>query len=268
MTDRHEPPVDGGEESPEDLEGLPMVEKLQRKISRMPVHENTVPLWLITFTDVMALTLTFFVLLFSMSNPNNDAWSDIVTALDSRFNVVFGASKQMGPVDKPDVNRPETHQALDLQYLSTLVEKLLENYPELGNTAVARYGDRIVISLPNDLLFQPGSAQISDGGRVALQTLGDMLKNIANRIEVYGHSDPRPVTGGFYNSNWDLSLARASNVAGLIYEAGYDKDIITKGIADGQFYLIPAELSVEERNSRARRVDIVIKSEDDLFVPQ
>lgn len=254
--------------TPTDVEKKTEKPPSPRRMGLLPQSGGNAPLWLITFTDVMALMLTFFVLLFSMSNPNNEAWTDVVSALDSQFNLVFGASRQPGSMETSDINRPQLHAALDLQYLSTLVEKLLENYRELGQTSVARYGDRIVISLPSDLLFEAGSAEIAPRGQAAVNTLGDMLKNISNRIEVYGHADPRPVTAGAYSSNWDLSLARASNVAGLLYKAGYDHDIIAKGMADGQFYLIPATLPADERYRRARHVDIVIRSEEDLFVPQ
>lgn len=118
--------------------------------------------------------------------------------------------------------------------------------------------DRLVIALPGDLLFPPGQAVMPDEARSALFTLGSLLRNVGNQIGVNGHSDPSPPAPekGF-QSNWELSLARASAVANALRSSGYTDDIIAYGYADSRYAQLP-DLPPEERTKLGRRVDIVI----------
>ena len=75
---------------------------------RVPQSEdNTMRIWLISFTDIFALLVTFFVMLFSMSTPKIDAWTNIVTALDAEFHTRYGA------VAGPGLHSELSQQILD-----------------------------------------------------------------------------------------------------------------------------------------------------------
>ena len=43
--------------------------------------------WMITFTDLVSLMLTFFVMLFAMSNVKIDKWESMIDVLSLSFNV-------------------------------------------------------------------------------------------------------------------------------------------------------------------------------------
>jgi len=83
------------------------------------------------------------------------------------------------------------------------------------------------------------------------------LRNIGNQIEINGHTDPVPATGGEYASNWELSVARAAAVANALRRSGYAEDIIALGFADSRFSQLP-DLPTDQRNALGRRVDIVV----------
>lgn len=220
---------------------------------------NEGPPWLISFTDIMALMLTFFVLLFSMSNPKKDAWTDVITALDSEFNKYFSAKRAGGVFDDNDIDRLTAERTLNLNYLEALIARMTSEYEELKDVSVRAESNRIVISLPSSLLFTPGNANVSDAGRQVLFHLGSVLGNILNPIDVQGFTDPDPVSGGIYASNWHLSLARAASVAAELDEAGYEREITITGFADGRFDQIDPDLPQAERYERARRVDIIVR---------
>ncbi len=80
-------------------------------------------------------------------------------------------------------------------------------------------GDRFVFS--SEVLFPPGSAILSPGGREQIRNVTMLLSEIAEEIpsaidwvvRVDGHTDDRPLSGfGRYRDNWELSQARALSV--------------------------------------------------------
>ncbi len=216
--------------------------------------------WLITFADLAALLLTFFVLLFSMSQVAVDEWGEIKEALSTSLNPkrsIPGAD--VGPrlvVDKFVVSR-----AANIDYLHALIVEKFVDEPVLGRSIVQRLEDRLVISLPADGLFAPGQAMLSVAAQNAAFALSDSLRHFSNRIEVYGHADPRPARALDMASNWELSLARATSFAQGLREHGYTGHVPAFGYGDSRFADISPDLALEERYRLARRVDVVIRQE-------
>ena len=224
--------------------------------------KDAVPLWLITFTDIMALMLTFFVLLYSMSVPQEDKWKQITDALSSKFNEAYSLPFRAGSQDAIEIDKIDRSRALDLTYLRALVNNLLKS-KGITNVTVFRNGNRLVVSLPSELLFNSGQAVINLEGKKTLFTLGGALTRMRNRIEVVGHTDPTPMSaGGEYATNWELSLARSASVASMLREVGYGRPIIVRGLSSGRFDEMSLEASEEDRYALARRVDIVLMEDD------
>ncbi|GJL84379.1 MAG: chemotaxis protein MotB [Micavibrio sp.] len=223
-----------------------------------------VPLWLITFTDVMALMLTFFVLLYSMAVPKEEEWSHMTAALNTEFNKFYSTRWEEGPQDSINIEKLDFSSALDLEYLQALVAQLVEGESILKNIVLIPQDDRLIVSLPSDLLFDVGKADVRDKGRKALFALGGALSRMKNRIEVIGHSDPRPIDSdsGEFSSNWDLSLARALKAAAVLQNVGYRRPIVVRGLASARYEELPRDIPEKERLNLARRVDIVIMQDD------
>lgn len=92
-----------------------------------------------------------------------------------------------------------------------------------GEILVSEYPDKLIITLPEQVLFRSGSASINKGGKKALTRVADILKKVKNnRIRIEGHTDSTPVKGkrGRYVSNWDLSAARAASVVRHLQKNG------------------------------------------------
>ena len=88
-----------------------------------------------------------------------------------------------------------------------------------------------------------------------------LLANLPNKVAVVGHADTSPIAeGAAFSSNWELSIARAGEVANLIKRSGYPSDIVILGRAEGRFSDLE-NLPQEEREKMARRVDIMILPE-------
>jgi chemotaxis protein MotB len=110
------------------------------------------------------------------------------------------------------------------QYRSEFFGKLralLEN-----RSGIQVVGDRFVFQ--SEVLFPVGSADLTQPGVGQMTTLAITIKEIASEIppdvhwilRVDGHTDPQPVKGGAFASNWELSAARAITVVKLLIADG------------------------------------------------
>ncbi len=223
--------------------------------------DESVPLWLVTFTDVMALMLTFFVLLYSMSVPQAEKWEDLSDALSSRLSKLEGAPFSEGTQDVINIDRIDQSNALSLGYLRTLLQQLLKKH-SIEDVVVFENANRLIVSLPSVLFFEEGSADIQSSGQKVLFVIGGALTRVQNRIEVVGHADPQKITGGKYKDNWELSLARGASVAMVLSNVGYDRNITVRGLSSGRFEELSRDIDQDTRYSLARRVDIVIMNDD------
>ncbi|MAE44783.1 MAG: chemotaxis protein MotB [Magnetovibrio sp.] len=212
--------------------------------------------WMVVFTDLVSLMLTFFVLIFSMSSVKMDKWKEMTDALSQNLNPSITKSVATATA-KFNISTIFRKRAINLDYLTAVLERAVNQDPLLKRSLLMRLEDRLIIALPGDLLFQPGRAVMTERARDALFTLGGVLRNIGNQIGVNGHSDPVPPQGGEYASNWELSIARAVAVTNALKRSGYTEDIIAYGYSDSLYSQLP-DVTEEQRQAMGRRVDIMV----------
>lgn len=216
---------------------------------------------MLTFTDLLALMLTFFVLIFAMSQVKHDAWRALVDALSERLNVAENWRDPWLPNDEA-VPRVFVAKAVDLDYLDRVLTEKIAKHPVLAQAIVQRLDDRLVLSMPAELLYATGSAELGEDAREAVRDLTDAFKYVANRIEIVGHSDPSPLPANrLYPSNWELSLARALAFANALSGSGYSRPLSVYGVADAKFYDLDKGLAEDVRLRLARRVDLIVRDD-------
>ena len=91
------------------------------------------------------------------------------------------------------------------------------------------------MELKNALLFESGQADITPTGRSAINRVAKLLPSIDSRyqIAIEGHTDDVPIHTGRFDTNWELSSARAINVLKLFTTAGIDpQHLSAQGYAD------------------------------------
>jgi chemotaxis protein MotB len=212
--------------------------------------------WLVTFTDMVSLVLTFFVLLFSMSSVKVDKWEKIIDTLSQSLNPAR-VEVRARPTARHNIASVFLKRAINLDYLTSVLEETVGADAALAETNIVRMEDFMIVMFPGDLLFAPGRAILSDKGRQALFSLGGVLRNVDNEVMVNGHSDPARPASGEYNTGWDLSLSRAVVVANALRQAGYTQEIVASGYADARHAELP-NLPEAVRRTLGRRVDILI----------
>ena len=157
--------------------------------------QKKAPLWLISFTDIMALMLTFFVLLYSMSVPKVDQWSLMVSVLNQGLSQSKTMDRFSGNMRAISIDKISRNKALDLDYLTLLLQNNMKNHAEFDDVYLFRGRRQLIISLPLNLLFDSGSASINVQGQRSIYKLSAILSRIGNRVEVVGHADPGQCAG-------------------------------------------------------------------------
>jgi chemotaxis protein MotB len=96
-----------------------------------------------------------------------------------------------------------------------LLRKKLDELTKLG-LAVNIRRNRMVISLPGDVLFDSGRETLKKEGKAILDKVAAVIKadpSLSQRdYQVSGHTDNKPLQGGQFKDNWGLSLMRAREV--------------------------------------------------------
>ena len=214
--------------------------------------------WILIFTDMVALLLSFFVMLFSMSAVPVNEWETTIDILEEALNL--STEEEKDPTEDYNISSVLLERArTNVNYLLPIIEPKIKQDEIIKDSPIILLDDRIVISLLGDLLFASGKAELTEKGRKALFNLGGVLRNIRNTIGVYGYSEDEKFDRDKYSSDWELSLARAVSVANELKRAGYMEEILSFGYGGARSFRL-ANVSKDRRQSLSRRVDIVIMS--------
>ena len=140
----------------------------------------------------------------------------------------------------------------------------LQSMIDGGQLTVSIDAGRIVINLPNNVLFNSGSANLNSEGKKALTQIGDVLKQFSDRrFQIEGHSDNVPIKSARYPSNWELSTARALSVVHLLTEMGVAPENVSAA-GFGEFRP-RADNDTEEGRQLNRRIEIVMLPNLDIL---
>ena len=130
--------------------------------------------------------------------------------------------------------------------------------PELDDAGIT-YGMRdgnMVISIPSSITFASGQATLSKEGEGALKKVAGLLKKsyAGAKYSVEGHTDDEPIKKSKFETNRELSYARAMAVLGYLVSDCGIKDDSCVIVAHGQYDPIVAKGD----KAKNRRVEIVV----------
>ncbi|OGG03507.1 MAG: hypothetical protein A3F83_09115 [Candidatus Glassbacteria bacterium RIFCSPLOWO2_12_FULL_58_11] len=223
------------------------------------VCEEGPPAWLTTFSDLMSLLLTFFILLVSMSSMDPELFDKAAGSLKGSLGIL---SEDPSTMQLVQVIMPKISD-VDLGEISTAISELqdfVETEKQNESVQMVITSKGIAIRILTPILFDRGMAELKPRGLPYLAKVFDMAKGWDNKIRVAGYTDDLPISNGMFNSNWELSYARARNV--LKFGIDYS------GLAPGTFSAVgygeyrPAYPNDSEANrAKNNRVEIFIEYE-------
>jgi len=219
------------------------------------------PGWLVTFVDLVSLMLAFFVMRFAMTTLDAPRFEEVAASMTLALGRTVSAVEQAPPVTL-GVETERRGPGFRLSYLEPLLQAKLAADPVLRGAQIVPSGERLIIALPSDLLFDGGRADLTPAARAAVAELATALITLPNRIDIVGHADPRPTPPGApFGSNWALSLARADAVAAALVASGLPRMPTVLGFGDSRFHTIAPTAALDRRYALGRRVDVVVYPE-------
>ena len=237
---------------------------IKKKAEECPTCEA----WITSFADLMSLLCIFFVLLFSMANTDLKNFASVAEALRTAFNNVGGpalavvGNAEAGSTGNAGTAAPIFSDSLaprrrDFLSVTTELTVLANQLDMGGQISVNMALEGIIVSLSDTLAFEPGSTELLPEAKLVLDEVSKLLINNNNSVRVEGHTDDISPNSPFFQTNWDLSTARAvAIVKYLVEEGGISGNRLT---AAGRAEFSPiVPNNNRENRARNRRADIII----------
>jgi chemotaxis protein MotB len=227
------------------------------------------PDWLTTYGDMVTLLLTFFVMMYTTAEVEGYKIKLIIAAFNGlglrSGGMTLEATGELVEMGNTVMALPSQERGRSLsEARKTAVSQF---QPEIKSEMVRVKQDErgLIISLAGDAFFEPASAEVRiEQTRDTLRKLSNLLQSLEGRkFRIEGHTDAIPTDpDSRYQTNWELSTARATNVLHYLVDFGAEEDNFqVAGFSD----TVPlATNETEEGRAYNRRVDVVVLSEGHL----
>ena len=233
--------------------------------------------WLVSYADFVTLLFGFFVVLYAFARTDAKKQSQIPDAIDSAFQSMGltpgtgGKLSAQNPSDAKPTSittaeqvRTSAEVKQDLERIERALAQSLATEVKSGAVSLTMERSGLVITLHEAGFFASGSATPDPRAAGTLRQIAASLSGSPYDVRVEGHTDDVPMHSALFNSNWDLSAARATAIGRLM--------LALKGIAPerlsvagfGEFHPVATNDTPEGR-SQNRRVDLVILSHTGLL---
>lgn len=231
--------------------------------------------WLVSYADFITLLFAFFVVMYAFAKADQRKQAQVSEAIDTAFRsfgVLSNAKKQAAPEQTVHAASlplqpaaaiageslvPASKVRADLERMRQDLEQSLATQIASHTVSVQMGPDGLVISLREAGFFDSGSAVPHSGAVLTLKRVADSLSTLPYEIRIEGHTDNVPIHTAQFDSNWELSSARATAIARLFLtlHAVPPERICAAGYAE---YHPVASNATPEGRAMNRRVDLVI----------
>lgn len=232
--------------------------------SRVPRSRVSHDRWLVSYADFITLLFAFFVVLYAFARAGQKKQTQVVQAIDRALR----ASASPASSDAQDTERAATFVAgeewltpievkYDLGRIQHDLSLALSRQIAAHTVALEMGPDGLVISLREAGFFNSGSAAPRPATLPTLRAIAARLRGTPYDLRIEGHTDNVPIHNAEFDSNWELSAARATHIARMFLEmkAIPPDRISAAGYAD---YHPVASNDTETGRAENRRVDLVV----------
>jgi chemotaxis protein MotB len=250
----------------------------RRKDKHHANHER----WLISYADFITLLFAFFVVMYATSKADQKKQAEAAAAINSAFQSLglfqsASAAKEAqsakaaaaalttsedAPVSPMNVvlgdqmlASPEVKR--DLERIKRNLEKLLSNQIARHVVALRIGREGLVISLREAGFYNSGSAVPHPNSITTLNQIAEALRATPYDIRIEGHTDNVPIHTEEFDSNWELSTARATHMARLFIVGHHFSPVRLSASGYAEFHPATTNTTTEGR-AQNRRVDIIV----------
>jgi len=225
------------------------------------------PAWVMTFADLVTLLMVFFILLFAMGSIEEEKWKQMKSSLKDALgqeNIPEAGIREGLDVIKERVLDETTIHAVDevgamvakeVEEIASEVEEFVFKNKLAGKVEVSSDERGAIVTLSDTVMFPPGKSRMTYTGDEIIKQVFDILKQFSYQVKIEGHTDNVPMNTQQYPSNWELSAARAAEVARKLVKAGFNPT----NLSIEAFAQYRPKVPNDSRQGRAtnRRIEIV-----------
>ena len=223
------------------------------------------PAWMTSFADMVTLLLTFFILMFNMNDITGRDFYLVLSSFKGSLGMFQGGSSlSKGRLEELGFNMLNLPSRQQGRALAKSLKRAIEAFkPEIQSKKIRVMEDErgLVITLSGDAYFAPGSARLREDTKGVLNKVAHIVRLVPNLLRIEGHTDNRPIpprgVKEGYETNWELSSARAISVLRYLAEEKSVRPEQMSSVAYGQFRPID-DNNMPEGRAYNRRVDLVI----------
>ena len=236
--------------------------------SRVPRGRVGQDRWLVSYADFVTLLFGFFVVLYAFARTDQKKQTQVVQAIDSAFKSmgVFSDSNQKaGAQDAASLASAAMREELltpmqvkgDLDHIRQDLAQTLAKQIATHTVSLEMGRDGLVISLREAGFFDSGSATPKAEALLTLRQIADRLGATPYDLRIEGHTDNVPIHNAEFDSNWELSSARATHIARLFLEMKAIPADRLSAAGYAEFHPVASNDTAEGR-AENRRVDLVV----------
>ncbi|MGB8260242.1 MAG: flagellar motor protein MotB [Terracidiphilus sp.] len=231
--------------------------------------------WLVSYADFITLLFGFFVVLYAFAKSDQKKQMQVAESIDTAFRslgifpdatrkpsstaATSGTEQPAIPMNivmGEDVLSPAQVRD-DLEHIRRELTQTLSNQVAQHTVSLRMGRDGLVISLREAGFFDPGSATPKPATLPTLKQVAASLGRTAYDLRIEGHTDNLPIHTAEFDSNWELSAARATHIARLFLDLKALPADRISAAGYAEFHPVASNNTAEGR-AQNRRVDLVV----------
>jgi chemotaxis protein MotB len=232
--------------------------------------------WLVSYADFITLMFAFFVVLYASAKADQKKQVEISSAIDAAFRSLgifpdamrkpSHAAGAAATADHPiapmnivmgeDVLAPAAVKD-DLERIRRDLTQALSDQVATHTVSIRMGRDGLVISLREAGFFASGSSTPRPETLPTLRQIAARLGATPYDLRIEGHTDDIPIHNDEFDSNWELSSARATRIARLILDRKLIAPDRVSAAGYAEFHPVATNETTEGR-AENRRVDLVV----------
>ncbi len=250
---------------------------MNRRVHRSRVSHDR---WLVSYADFITLLFAFFVVLYAFAKADEKKEAQVSAAISTALHSLSilpdpsaprpsGTPSGAGMLDFPIESVVSSAMARDgLDSLRRQLEQTLSDQIRQRSITINMGPDGLVISLREAGFFDSGSANPRSDTLGTLRRIADSLGRAPYDVRIEGHTDNLPIHNADFDSNWELSSARATRIAHLFIDLKTIPPDRLSAAGYAEFHPVASNETAEGR-AENRRVDLVVMPRNRLsFVPE
>jgi len=212
---------------------------LKKFIQYNEEHMEETELWMLPYSTLMLTLVILFIMFYAFSYSGSVEYETALSDLAST-----------------NPNDPRVKQMKQEIALAQNIRDFIEKNKMTDKVQLIITPHHIKIKMESFALFDSGSAELKPGIGPFLEHLHGQLKPMSNRVVAEGHTDNVPIHTAQYNSNWELSSARAFSVIYYFINKGLAPErLIAHGLGE---FRPAASNETDADRAKNRRIEITV----------